>query len=85
VDAVSKHKPGDTLLVTVSPAAGGKDTDVTVTLSQNPDDASKAWMGLSLRGFAGRGPGGDDDGPGPGGMMRRPRGSAPGPEAAPVL
>jgi S1-C subfamily serine protease len=84
VDAVSKHKPGDALLVTVSPAAGGKDADVTVTLAQNPGDASKAWMGLSLGGFGGRGSGWDNDGRGPGGMMRGPRG-APGHEAPPVL
>jgi S1-C subfamily serine protease len=81
VDAVSKHKPGDTLLVTVSAAAGGKDFDVTVTLAQNPGDASKAWMGLSLSGFAGRG---EDDSRGPGGMMRQPHG-APGQDAPPVL
>jgi S1-C subfamily serine protease len=84
VEAVSKHTPGDTLLVTVSPAAGGKDTDFTVILAQNPADASKAWMGLSLAGFERRGPGGDDDDPGPGGMMRGPRG-APGRDAPPAL
>ncbi len=83
VDVVSKHKPGDTLTVTVSPAAGGKDSDVTITLAQNPGDASKAWMGLALSGF-GPGQDGDDDGQGPGGMMRQPHG-APGQDAPPAL
>ena len=81
VDAVSKHKPGDTLVVTVSRPGDARDTDITVTLGQNPGDASKAWMGLSMSGFAGpRGPGSDDrDG---GGMMRQPQGPR-GPEATP--
>jgi S1-C subfamily serine protease len=83
VDAVSKHKPGDTLSLTVSGKNDGKGTDVTVTLAQNPGDASKAWMGLSLSGFAGRGQGWDDDGPGPGGMMRQPRGVPNGDDGAP--
>jgi S1-C subfamily serine protease len=80
VDAVSKHKPGDTLLVSVSRTADGKDTDITVTLAQNPGDASKAWMGLSLSSVFGRG----EDGPG--GMMRQPRmvpRGAPGRDGAP--
>jgi S1-C subfamily serine protease len=79
VDAVSKHKPGDTMVVTISRRAQDKDSDVTVTLGQNPGDASKAWMGLSMSSFTGgRGPAWDNDG---GGMMRQPRG--PGSEAAP--
>lgn len=79
VDAVSKHKPGDTMLVTVSRPGDGTDTDITVTLGQNPADASKAWMGLSMSSFGGpRGPWGDDDG----GMMRQPQ-SPRGPEATP--
>jgi len=50
VDAVGKHKPGDTLSVTVFRRADGKQTDITVTLGQNPHDAAKAWLGVSLSG-----------------------------------
>ncbi len=48
VDAVGKHKPGDTLALTVFHRADGKQTDITVTLGQNPKDAAKAWLGLSM-------------------------------------
>jgi S1-C subfamily serine protease len=55
VDAVGKHKPGDSLSLTVFRRADGKQTDLTVTLGQNPTDAAKAWLGLSMSG--GFGPG----------------------------
>ena len=48
VDAVGKHKPGDTLALTVFRRADGKQTDITVTLGQNPKDATRAWLGLSM-------------------------------------
>jgi len=48
VDAVAKHKPGDTLALTVFRRADGKQTDLTVTLGQSPKDAAKAWLGLSM-------------------------------------
>jgi S1-C subfamily serine protease len=49
VDAVAAHKPGDTLSVTVRHAAEDKDVDVTVTLGANPNDATKAYMGVTTR------------------------------------
>jgi S1-C subfamily serine protease len=69
VDAVAKHKPGDSLALTVVRRPDGKQTDLTVTLGQNPNDAAKAWLGLSMGG----GPGF----PGMRGQPRAPR-SAPG-------
>jgi S1-C subfamily serine protease len=56
VDAVAKHKPGDTLAITVLHRADGKQADLTVTLGQNPSDAAKAWLGVSMSGGIG-GPG----------------------------
>ena len=55
---MGKHKPGDTLAVTVYRRADGKQTDITVTLGQNPKDAAKAWLGMSMR--EGFGPGRSD-------------------------
>ena len=49
VDAVAAHKPGDTLSVTVRHAVEGKDVDVTITLGANPNDATKAYMGVTTR------------------------------------
>ena len=48
-DAVAAHKPGDTLTITVHRASDDKDTDVTVTLGTSPSDASKAFMGVTIR------------------------------------
>ena len=48
-DAVTAHKPGDTLRVTVRHAEEDKDADVTVTLGANPNDATKAYMGVTTR------------------------------------
>lgn len=67
-DAVAAHKPGDTLSVTVRHATDDKDTDVSVTLGANPNDAAKAYMGVSMSAFMGL------PGPGPrgfGGMLRQ--------------
>jgi S1-C subfamily serine protease len=50
VDAVAKHKVGDSVAVTVTRAADGSSADVTVALAANPSDATKAWMGVSLGG-----------------------------------
>jgi S1-C subfamily serine protease len=62
VDAVNGHKPGDTLAVTVRGMPDGKDRDLTVTLGANPNDATRAWLGVSmsvLRGMRGsQGPAG---------------------------
>ena len=48
-DAVAAHKPGDTLAVTVRHPAGDKDVDLTITLGANPNDAAKAYMGVTTR------------------------------------
>jgi S1-C subfamily serine protease len=57
-DAVAKHKPGDTLSVSFYRRAEDKDTDVTVTLGASPNDATKAYMGVSMSDFSGgMGPG----------------------------
>jgi S1-C subfamily serine protease len=49
-DAVAKHKPGDTIAITVYRRADGKQTDLTVTLGKNPKDPGKAWLGVSMSG-----------------------------------
>ncbi len=64
-DAVAAHKPGDTLGVTVRHAAEDKDVDVTITLGVNPNDATKAFMGVTTRSImemAAPGPRGFDGG-----------------------
>ncbi len=48
VDIVAKHKPGDSLVVTVTHAADGSSADLSVALGANPSDASKAYMGVSM-------------------------------------
>jgi PDZ domain-containing secreted protein len=51
VDAVAKHAPGDTVKITIYRPVDGKITDLTVTLGKNPQDATKAWMGISMSSF----------------------------------
>jgi S1-C subfamily serine protease len=53
VDAVGKHKPGDTLMVSVVRRPGASQTELTVTLGRNPNDAARAWLGLSMGGGPG--------------------------------
>jgi S1-C subfamily serine protease len=53
VDAVQRHKPGDTMTLTVYRAVKDKETDITVTVGHNPTDAAKPWLGLSLNSFFG--------------------------------
>ena len=57
VDAITKHKPGDSLALTIQHWGEAKDTAVTVTLGANPKDAGKAYIGVSMR----RLPGGPED------------------------
>jgi serine protease Do len=71
VDAVAKHKPGDTLTVTVYHRTDGQQAEITATLGQNPKDAEKAWLGMSMS--DGFGPGG---GPGMRGQPRVPPSAA---------
>jgi S1-C subfamily serine protease len=78
-DAVTAHKPGDTLSVTVRHAGDDTDADVTVTLGANPNDAAKAYMGVTTRSLAEMavpGPGGPDGTPGQ--HMTRPGNPSPG-------
>ena len=48
-DAVARQKSGDTLVLSVYSRVAGKESDVTVALGQNPNDASKAFLGVTLR------------------------------------
>ena len=50
VDAVAKHKPGDTVPVSVTRAADGTSADLSVVLGASPSDATKAYMGVSIGG-----------------------------------
>jgi PDZ domain-containing secreted protein len=68
VDAVARHKPGDTLALSVLHRADGKQVDLTVTLGQNPADSAKAWLGVSMSGGFG--------GPGMRGQPRTPPSAA---------
>ena len=47
VDAVGKHKPGDSIPVTVN-RTDGTSADLTVVLAASPNDATKAYMGVSM-------------------------------------
>jgi S1-C subfamily serine protease len=47
VDAVGKHKPGDSIPVTVT-RTDGTSVDLTVVLAASPADASKAYLGVSM-------------------------------------
>jgi len=79
VDAVGKHKPGDTLAVTLFHRVGGKQTEITVTLGQNPKDSAKAWLGVSMTdgfGPGGFGPGMREYSPGMRGQPRVPPSAA---------
>jgi len=49
--ALARHKPGDTMELTVARASDGAVTEVTMTLGANPGDASRAYMGLTLTGY----------------------------------
>jgi len=48
-DAVAKQKPGDTLVLTVYSRAADKEADILVTLGQSATEASKAFLGVTLR------------------------------------
>jgi S1-C subfamily serine protease len=73
IDAVGKHKPGDEVKIGVVRAADGAASEAAVTLAENPQDATKAFLGVQLGSF-GVIPG--HGGQGPGG--RTPRGTVPG-------
>jgi S1-C subfamily serine protease len=48
LEALARHKPGDTMELTVARASDGSRTDVTMTLGANPRDPSRAYMGLAV-------------------------------------
>lgn len=54
-DAVAAHKPGDQITLKVYRPADGQTLDIQVTLAGRPDDASKAYLGISTHGPAFRG------------------------------
>lgn len=45
--AVSGHKPGDSVTLTVFDNQSGSSKDVKVTLGDNPQKAGSAWLGIS--------------------------------------
>jgi S1-C subfamily serine protease len=48
VDALTEHKPGDTVLLTVTRADADEDVEVEATLGEHPDDAERAYLGVSV-------------------------------------
>jgi serine protease Do len=56
IDAVAKHKPGESIALGIRHGGQG-DTTVTVTLGASPKDATRAYIGVSMR----RLPGGPED------------------------
>jgi membrane-associated protease RseP (regulator of RpoE activity) len=54
-DAIAAHKPGDQITLKVYRPADGQTLDIQVTLAGRPDDASKAYLGISTHGPAFRG------------------------------
>jgi S1-C subfamily serine protease len=51
VEALARHKPGDSMELTIIRAADGTSTEVTMTLGANPNDASQPYMGLTIVGY----------------------------------
>ncbi len=72
--AVSSHKPGDTLSLTVLRFAEDQETNLSVTLGEDPKRPGQAYLGITMAGYLGwEGPEGM---PGFGAMMG-PRGALP--------
>ena len=46
IEALVRHKPGDTMSLTVAKASGGATAEVTLTLAPSPIDPSQPYMGL---------------------------------------
>lgn len=51
VEALARHKPGDSMELTINHAADGTSTEVTMTLGANPSNASRPYMGLTITGY----------------------------------
>jgi S1-C subfamily serine protease len=50
-EALARHKPGDTMELTVARSSDRAITEVTLTLGADPTDASRPYMGLTLLGY----------------------------------
>jgi len=50
-DAIAAHKPGDEVTLKVYRPTDQQTTDVQVTLGGRPEDASKAYLGVTTKGF----------------------------------
>jgi S1-C subfamily serine protease len=50
VDAVAAHQPGDTVTLTITNADTEGEHEIQVTLGENPDEAGKAYLGISIGG-----------------------------------
>lgn len=48
VDAVSARQPGDTVTLTVTRAGEDADIEIEAVLGENPDNAGKAYLGVSI-------------------------------------
>jgi len=71
-EAVAAHAPGDSLTLTVSRMPDGRQTDLTVTLGENPSDATKGYLGISMSSLMGfQGPERPDSDSGASPMMPR--------------
>jgi len=46
--ALSRHKPGDQMVLTIRAVKETTTTDVTLTLGASPEDATRPYMGLSV-------------------------------------
>jgi len=51
-DLIAKHKPGDTVTLTLGGRMINRTRSVEVTLGQHPDDPTKAYLGIEYSQFA---------------------------------
>ena len=51
IEALMRHKPGDTMKLTVVKASDGTSSEVTLTLGANPRDQSMPYMGLFVTSY----------------------------------
>jgi len=50
-DAVSAHRPGDSLALTIYRPSEEREIQVKVTLGENPNDKTKGYLGISMSSF----------------------------------
>lgn len=50
-DAIAAHKPGDKVTLKVYRSTDQQTTDIQVTLGGRPEDTSKAYLGVTTKGF----------------------------------